>query len=53
MIYEDNKNYCFKIGENATENWLIYDDSDLNYIFIHVLDLPSAHGVLYIKNNKN
>lgn len=53
MISVDNKDYSFKIGQNASENWQIFDQSYKNDIWIHVDGLPSAHGILHIVNKNN
>ena len=38
------------LGENANENWKLIDDSDGDYIWMHLESYPSGH--IIIKSNK-
>lgn len=40
--------YICKLGENSTENWEIFDNSQENNIFLHLSSFPSGYVILEI-----
>ena len=44
------ENILIHIGENASDNWKLIDESQPQHLWFHVADHPSAHIVL-IENN--
>ena len=52
MVYSEeysdshNNQYIIKVGENASENWNLIDESLQKDIWIHLDNLPSPHVVI-------
>jgi predicted ribosome quality control (RQC) complex YloA/Tae2 family protein len=52
-IKEIDKTVLFKIGRNAKDNFDIIDSSNINDLWFHVDNLPSAHIISSIPENIN
>jgi len=39
----------FKVGNNVTENDKLLDDANQNDIWFHLVNHPSPHGILFVK----
>ena len=47
IIYKiENVEYTIEIGQNAKENWDLVDNADLNDLWFHLDNYPSAHIIL-------
>ena len=42
-----------KIGQNSRENWDLIDNSNQNYIWLHLNSFPSCHVVIEDENPSN
>ena len=40
------QNINYKIGQNAVENWKIFDNSKSSYLFFHLSSFPSCYVIL-------
>ena len=40
------ENINYKIGQNAVENWEIFDNSKKSYLFFHLSSFPSCYVIL-------
>lgn len=42
----DNRHFIINIGTNATENWILIDNSNDNNLWFHIERFPSGHVVV-------
>ena len=49
-IFEEK---IIKIGQSAKENWYLIDNSNQNYIWLHLDSFPSCHIVIEDENPSN
>ena len=49
-IFEEK---IIKIGQSAKENWYLIDNSNQNYIWLHLDSFPSCHVVIEDENPSN
>jgi predicted ribosome quality control (RQC) complex YloA/Tae2 family protein len=49
MIVTKFMDTIFRLGKNATENWQLIDDADLEDWWFHVDGLPSGHCIVETK----
>ena len=46
MFDKINNNITFKLGKNANENFILIDDADKDYWWVHLSDFPSGHCII-------
>ena len=51
MIEHVFDNCIIKVGENAIENQALLESSNLNDLWVHISNYPSAHAVISMKND--
>ena len=53
MKMETFEEKIIKIGQSAKENWDLIDNSNQNYIWLHLDSFPSCHVVIEDENPSN
>ena len=53
MKMETFEDKIIKIGQSAKENWDLIDNSNQNYIWLHLDSFPSCHVVIEDENPSN